>query len=87
MGVTLKLEIPEEVSKAMRFPPPELEARLRLELGVSLYAQEILSLGKAAELAEISRWEFNDVLARRGIPMHYSGRDLANDLAHVGRHQ
>lgn len=52
----------------MRLPPPELEARLRLELGVSLYAQEILSLARTAELAGLGRWEFNDILARRGIP-------------------
>ena len=80
MSVTL--EIPDEVFEAMRLPRPEIEARLRLELAVSLYAQQILGLGKAAELAGLPRWELNHVLARRGVPMHYSDRELAEDLAY-----
>ena len=49
--MSLTLEISDEVSSALRLPPSEAEARLRLELAISLYAQQILSLGKAAELA------------------------------------
>ena len=83
MSVTL--EIPDDVSAALRLPPPELKTRLQLELAVSLYAQQILSLGKAAELAGLSRWELNDLLARRGVPMHYSEGDLTEDLAYARR--
>ena len=81
MSVTL--EIPDDVSRAMRVPPPELEARLRLELAVALYAQQVLSLGKAAQLAELTRFEMNTVLARRGVPMHYSAQELAEDVAYA----
>jgi predicted HTH domain antitoxin len=77
------LEIPDEVSQAMRLPPDEAKSRLRLELAVSLYAQEILSLGKAAELAGLSRLEFNDALAKRGVPMHFAQEDLSSDLAYA----
>ena len=80
MSVTL--QIPDEVSQAMRLPPLELERRLRLELGVSLYAQRILSLGKAAELAELTRWQLNAVLAERRVSMHYTETELAEDLAY-----
>ena len=83
MSVTL--EISDAVSTALRLPPPELKTRLQLELAVSLYAQQILSLGKAAELAGLPRWELNDLLARRGVPMHYSESDLAEDLAYARR--
>ena len=81
MSVTL--DIPDEVFQAMRLPPPEIEGRLRLELAVSLYAQQILGLGKAAELAGLSRWELNQVLGKRGIPMHYTETELAEDLAYA----
>ena len=80
MSVTL--QIPDEVSQAMRLPPAELAGRLRLELAVSLYAQHILSLGKAAELAELPRWQFNAVLAERRVAMHYTEAELAEDLAY-----
>ncbi len=81
--MSLTLEIPDEVSQALRLPPPEVKSRLQLELAVSLYAQAILSLGKAAELAGLSRWALNDVLARRGVPMHYTEADLNEDLAYA----
>jgi predicted HTH domain antitoxin len=81
--VSLSLEIPDDVSQAMRLPPAETKSRLQLELAVSLYAQEILSLGKAAELACISRLELSDALAKRGVPMHYTQEDLSNDLAYA----
>ena len=81
--MSLSLEIPDEVSQAMRLPPAETKSRLQLELAVSLYAQEILSLGKAAELAGVPRLELNDALAKRGVPMHYTPEDLSNDLAYA----
>lgn len=81
--MSLTLEIPDEVSRAMRLPLPEVKSRLQLELAVSLYGQAILSLGKAAELAGLSRWALNDLLARRGVPMHYSEADLTEDLAYA----
>ncbi len=81
MSVTL--EIPDDVSQAMRVPTPELEARLRLELAVALYAQQVLSLGKTAQLAGLTRFEMNSVLARRSVPMHYSAQELAEDLAYA----
>jgi predicted HTH domain antitoxin len=83
MSVTL--EIPDDVWQAMRLPAPEVKARLQLELAISLYAQQILSLGKAAEVAGLSRWELNDILARRGVPMHYTEVELSEDLAYARR--
>ena len=85
--VSVTLEIPDGVSAALRLPPPELKTRLQLELAVSLYAQQILSLGKAAELAGLSRWELNDLLARRCVPMHYTEAELTEDLAYVCRRE
>ncbi len=82
-GVNVTLEIPGEVTEAMHLPAPEVQARLRLELAVALYAQQILGLGKAAEMAGLSRWELNQVLARRGVPMHYTESDLSADLTHA----
>ena len=81
MSVTL--DIPDAVSHAMRLPPAEIEQRLRLELAISLYSQNILGLGKAAELARIDRGQLNQILAARGIPMHYSEEDLAEDSAYA----
>jgi predicted HTH domain antitoxin len=54
----------------------------RFTASVSLYSQGILGLGKAAQLAGLSRWEMNRLLAERKVPMHYSPEELAEDLQH-----
>ena len=58
------------------------EERLRSELAFSLYAQGILSFGKAAEASAASRWRFADLAARRGVPRHYGPEELAEDLSY-----
>lgn len=78
--MTFHLEIPESVADTIRLPLPEVEPRLRSELALALYAQEILSFGKAAELAEVSRYAFADLVGERNIPRHYTGVELAEDL-------
>ena len=80
--VSVTLEIPSEVVDSVRVPPQEVEARLRLELAVALYAQNLLSGGKAATLAGIDRWQWEDVLASRHIERHYDDDAVTDDLAY-----
>jgi predicted HTH domain antitoxin len=82
MSKPLTLEIPGDVADAIRLPDLEKVQRLRLELSVSLYSQGILGLGKAAQLAGLSRWEMNRLLDERKVPMHYGPEELAEDLQH-----
>jgi predicted HTH domain antitoxin len=79
----LTLEIPGDIAQAFRLPPPECESRLRLELAVAVYAQGILGLGKAAELAGYPMLRFEEELRRRHVRMHYDETDLAQDLAYA----
>lgn len=79
---TLTLEIPREITQALRLPPQDQEDRLRLELAVALYSQSILGPGKAAELAQLTPLRFDEELGRRHIPMHYGDSELAQDVAY-----
>jgi predicted HTH domain antitoxin len=54
---------------------------LRVEMAVYLYAQGRLSIGKARELAEMTLWEFRQLLASRRIPPHYDVKALDEDIA------
>lgn len=74
------LDIPESIAHSIRLPEQEIEPRLRTELAVALYAQGILSFGKAAELTGLSRYAFADLIGERNIPRHYGKDDLAHDL-------
>lgn len=46
----LTLDIPDDVADALRLPPDEAEQEVRKELAVTLYARQLLSLGKARQL-------------------------------------
>lgn len=55
----------------------------QLDTAVQQYQAERLSLGRAAELADLSLWRFLDVLDERGIEASYTEADLDADLAAV----
>ena len=61
------------------------EEELTLEIAVALYQREILSLGKAAELANLHRMAFQAALSERKVPINYSVEDLEADLATLNR--
>lgn len=82
----LTLEIPEEVQAALRLPPAEIEQELRKELALALYQRGVLSLGIARKLALMTRREFEDLLAKRGVTRHYSEEDLQEDLDYARGH-
>ena len=81
----LVLEIPDSILQSLHLPEAEIPRRLRTELAVALYSQGSLSLGKAAELAEMDRMMFGQLLGERGIARHYGETDLAADLAYASR--
>ena len=59
------------------------EQRLEQELAIALYAPGPLSLGKASELAGLTRFLFADILTERDIGHHYSEEELTEDLKYA----
>lgn len=70
------IEIPRHLLQAARVTPHEL----KVELALQLYQQRRLSIGHARELAEMSLWEFRQLLASRRVSPHYDIEDLENDM-------
>ncbi|MBI2875644.1 MAG: UPF0175 family protein [Candidatus Tectomicrobia bacterium] len=83
----LMLEIPEEVVEAVKLPPGEVEKELRKELALALYRRGVLSLGKARVLAQMTRWDFEELLGERGVARHYTRADLKEDIEYALGHQ
>ena len=81
------LEVPGEVVDAVKLPPGEMERELRKELALALYQRGVLSLGKARVLAQMTRWEFEELLGERKIPRHYTKTDLEEDIRYALGHQ
>lgn len=82
----LTLEVPSEVIDAVKLPPAEVEAELRKELALALYRRGVPSLGKSRVLAGMTHWQFEDLLADRRIPRHYTDADLQDDLDYAHGH-
>lgn len=74
------LEISQDILDSARLTLDEL----KVELAVTLYSQGRLSMGKARELAEMSLWDFRQLLGLRRISPHYDNEDLDNDLRVLG---
>lgn len=73
----MSVTIPDEVLQAARMS----EAELRQELAVLLYEKDRLTLAQASRLSGLERLRFQQLLASRGIPVHYDVEDFERDLA------
>jgi len=74
------IEIPDSVYNSMKIPDKDKKYILLQELALALYRDEILSFGKARELAGMSKEEFHDLLGKKEIERHYSLKNLKEDI-------
>lgn len=80
----MQLLIPDTIVQSIRLPEKQLESELLKELALSLYQQELLSFGKARELAKMEYYDFSKLLGERNISRHYSSTELEEDLSYAG---
>lgn len=59
------------------------EQAIRLEIALQLYEQNIFTFGQARRLANLSVWEFQQLLGLKKIPRHYDEEDLAQDFTTI----
>ena len=67
MSIQVVLELPEEIFSALRRTPEAFVTEMRLAAAVKWYEIGLLSQGRAAELAGVSRQEFLASLARFNV--------------------
>lgn len=53
---------------------------LRREIAILLFQQDRLTPGQASKFAEVSQLEFQRLLAKRHIAVHYDVQDFADDV-------
>jgi predicted HTH domain antitoxin len=72
-GTPLFIAVPFDDSTAMH--------GVKASLAIKLYQDEVISLGKAARLAEMSQEKFMEVLGTMGIPfLRYDPSELEREL-------
>ena len=79
----MQISILESIVQSIRLPENRIEAELLKELALALYAQELLSFGKACELANQDHYQFSQLLGDRHILRHYSQTELEEDLEYA----
>ncbi|MBE9145225.1 UPF0175 family protein [Planktothrix mougeotii] len=79
----LQISISDSVLQAIRLPEQRIEQELRQELAIALYTQDLLSFGKARELAVMDKYEFGQLLGDRGVLRHYTPEELDDDLTYA----
>jgi predicted HTH domain antitoxin len=83
MNSQLTLELPSDVLQTLRahgLGHEELSHKARGSLAVMLYREHLLSLGKAAELADMPLVKFMDLLADCGVAVTtYGEEEYAQD--------
>ncbi|MBI1924161.1 UPF0175 family protein [Candidatus Poribacteria bacterium] len=57
-----------------------VKPNLRLEVAIELFKGEEVTLNRAAEIAGLNRWRFQDILAQRGVKIEVEA-DSAEELA------
>lgn len=79
---TITIQLPEEVFAALRRSPREVVQEVKLAAAVDWYRRGLVSQGRAAEIAGVSRADFIDALAERKVDViQVDPEDLDEELA------
>jgi predicted HTH domain antitoxin len=80
----LTLDMPEDIFATLRKSPKEFTQEMRIAAAVKWYELEMVSQGRAAEIAGLTRAEFITALGKYKVsPFQYSAEEVLEDLANV----
>ncbi len=76
---SVMVKIPEKTLKAAGLVKTEISSEVNRILILELYHEGKISLGKAAELADMPLTDFMDFMARHNTYLNYGEADLKDD--------
>ncbi|MGD2088279.1 MAG: UPF0175 family protein [Candidatus Aminicenantes bacterium] len=77
----LQINIPSDLFIALNKSEEELKREMRVISAIKFYETGKLTLGKAAQFAGLSRWDFENLLADNHIPIsNLEIEDIDDDL-------
>lgn len=78
---TINIDLPSDILLTLNESEKELKERIKLSLAIQLYSQQKVTIGKAAQIAEMSRFEFETQLSDNKIPISALGlEDVLKDI-------
>lgn len=83
--VNVRFEVPEGVLAALRKDPESFGREVRLAAAIMWYERKMVSQGRAAEIAGVSRAELIAALARYGVsPFQASADEVVDEALRAG---
>lgn len=82
--VNIQMPIPKDILLAARIKEKFAPFELKKELAIHLFKEKILTFGKACTLADMSNWDFLELLGKRRIPLHYGVDEYDEDIRYKG---
>lgn len=80
------IDLPDDLLNLLNESEQEFGTRVKRSLAMHLYTQEIVSIGKAAEIAGMSRLAFENLLSDHYIPISLLGvSDVEADVRKLKR--
>lgn len=77
---TISIDIPADILLALNETEAELKQRIKTSLAIRLYVLQKLTIGKAAQLSGLSRFEFETLLSENEISIsNLTIKDVMDD--------
>ncbi len=77
---TISIDFPSDILLALNENENELKQDIKIALAIRLYSLEKLTIGKAAQVAGLSRFAFETLLADQKVPIsNLSLQDVLSD--------
>lgn len=78
---TINIDLPSDILLTLNESEKELKKRIKVSLAIQLYVQQKVTIGKAAQIAGISRLQFETVLSENNISIStLSVEDVMGDV-------
>lgn len=78
---TINIDLPSDILLTLNESEDELKKRIKISLAVQLYIEKKVTIGKAAQIAELSRLQFETLLSENKIPISFLEiEDVLDDI-------
>lgn len=76
----IQIDLPSDILLTLNESENELKKRIKISFAIQLYLQQKVTLGKAAQIVELSRLEFESLLSENEISISTLSLDeILND--------
>ncbi len=79
--IKTEVSLPRDITAIFKLEEKEIPSFIKQTLALELFREKKISLGKAAQIADLSKEEMMGLLAAKKIPLHYTAEELREDVA------